>query len=215
MDMRPFHAVLQLILLAVFFNVPTAAFSQNLRDQARQQAVQNPGVPIYQPAPPDGHYPKLVEELAREADLVVHATLSHPHSYLSPGEDRILTDYAIQKPNVIAGRLPQVSARVPGQRVPLILTVWGGVVTLEGVPVRGKDQNRESIRDGGEYLLFLRQSRQPEPGRYEIYYGGAFEILAGEKVKPLLKRANDVFKDTVDAHLTPLLARVRAATNIP
>lgn len=209
--MRFFDAIVQVLLLLVLISVPRSAFSQNLRDLARQQAVQNPGVPLDQPAPPGDYQPKSVEELAREADLVMHATLSRPHSYLSSSEDRILTDYSIQKPIVVAGRLPDVSARIPGQVQPLVLTVWGGTVTIEGIPVRGTDYNREPITDGGEYLLFLRKSRVPEPGRYEIYYGGAFEISQGERVKPLLKQAKDVFKDTVDERLTQLLARVRKA----
>jgi hypothetical protein len=198
-----------LLILVAISAVPGIAAPQNLRDLAREQAIRNPGVPISQPAPPGNYSPKDIEELAREADVVVLATLTRINSRLSSAEDRVLTDYSITGPNFIAGRLPSLSAKAPGVISPLILTVLGGEVIVEGVPIRGFDQHREEIKDGGQYLLFLKNSRQ-EAGRYVVYYGGIFEV-SQDKLKPLLKEAERVFKGTAEARVDGLISRIRAA----
>jgi hypothetical protein len=197
-------------MLVAISGLSGIAAAQNLRELAREQAIRNPGVPLVRPAPPGDYWPKAVEELAREADIVLQAKLTRINSYLSSTEDRVLTDYSILGPDVIAGRLRLPPMQIPGKTVPLIVSVYGGEVVVEGVPIRVTDQNFEAIKDGRQYLLFLKQSRRAEPGRYEIYYGGIFEI-SQEEVKPLLKRADDVFKGTVDARVNDLVARIRAA----
>jgi hypothetical protein len=52
--------------------------------------------------------------------------------------------------------------------------------------------------------------RRPEAGRYEIYYGGIFEIMQ-DNVRPLLIQADYVFKGTIDARLQDLVLRIRTA----
>jgi hypothetical protein len=211
--MFSFKVLSHLLILVSISGFSGIASGQNLRELAREQAIRNPGVPLEQPAPPRDYRPKAIEELAREADIVLQGKVTRIKSYLAPSEDRVLTDYSIVGPSVIAGRLPLMSTGVPGKIAPVILTVYGGEVIVEGVSIRGTDHSREAIKDGGQYLLFLRRSRLPEPGHYEIYHGGVFEI-SQEAVKPLLKRADDVFKGTLDARLNDLIARIRAAVQV-
>ena len=102
-------------------------------------------------------------------------------TYLSANEETVLTDYSVLAPEVIAGHLPLASTRVPGKTAPLILTCAGGEIVLDGVRVNIHDgHNYDRINDGSDYLLFLRPSRRQEAGRYEVYYGGIFEISQGE-----------------------------------
>jgi hypothetical protein len=190
-----------------------AAAQQNLRALAREQASRDPSVPIVIPSPPGELWPKTIEEIATESDLIVHAKLSRINSYLDPKEDRVHTDYRILEPNVIAGRPPSFSTSVPGPRVPLILTVWGGDVIVEGVTIRGIETNRTAITNDGYYLLFLKPSRRPEPVLYEVHYGAIFEI-AQDAVTPLLKQANDVFRGTVDAGLKDFISRIQTAVKV-
>lgn len=176
-----------LVIVVGVFDSSQVMAAQNLRELARVYARERPGVPIDQPAPPGDYWPKTIRELAKEADLALRARLSRVHSYLAPSEDRILTDYSIEAPRFITGHLPDTATRTPGTVVPMILTVLGGEVMLEGVVVRSSNYNRESIEEGVEYLLFLRTSRLPGVGRYEIYYAGIFEIVH-DKVKQSAQR---------------------------
>ncbi|MEO5895595.1 MAG: hypothetical protein ABIS06_07830 [Vicinamibacterales bacterium] len=198
------------IMFVAIFGASSVAAPQNLREAARAQAIRNPGVSLEQPAPPSDYEPKAIEELAKESVVVLQARLWKASSYLSQREDRILTDYQIAQPKVIAGRLGVASPSLPGPVQPLILTEWGGEVLIEGVPVRGTDHSREPIRDGGEYLLFLRESRPPKPGHYEIFYGAIFEVVQDE-VKPLLKEADRVFKGPLEARLKELVLRIQSS----
>lgn len=197
-----------LLLLVVFCGGgATLMAGQNLRELARELGPRNPGQPLYWPAPPGEYSPKGIEKVAAEADVVLRAKLSRSRSYLGPNEDRILTDYSILDGRVIAGRLPLLATRTPGTSIPLILTVYGGDVIVDGVLIRGTDGNFEAIKDGGEYLLFLKQSRSSEVGRYEVLDGAVFEILQ-ENVRPLLKQADILFKGTVPARLNELLSKI-------
>jgi hypothetical protein len=211
--MAVFKVLTPTLMLVAILSCSGLAAAQNLRELAREQAIRNPGVPLEQPAAPGDYSPKTIEELSEEADVVLQAKLSRINSYLSSTEDRVLTDYSMAGGKVIAGRLPLPLTRVPGTAPPLILTVYGGEVTIEGVAIRGTDNSREPIRQGTEYLLFLMRSRRPELGRYEIYHAGIFEIVQDE-VKPLLKRAGDVFKGTSDTRLKDLISRIQAAVRV-
>ena len=184
--------------------------AQNLREMAREQSIRNPGVPLLIPQAPSDYLPKAIEELAIESEVVLQGRLSRVESYLAANGNQVLTDFSILAPHVIAGRLHSLSVRRPGPAVPLILTVWGGEVVVDGVPLRAVRSDSEPIKDGAQYRLFLRQARQSGPGRYEIYYGGAFEIVHGE-AKPLLKNADTIFKGTNDARLTEMTSRIQRA----
>jgi hypothetical protein len=175
-------ALTQWLMLVAVLNCSGIAAGQNLRELAREHAIRNPGVPLQQPAPPAEYWPKTIEDLSREAEVVLQAKLSRINSYLSSSEDRVLTDYSIVGAKVIAGRLRLSSTRVPGTTAPLILTVYGGEVTIEGVTIHGTDNNRDAIREGAEDLLFSRQSRRPESGATR------FTIRAGIPAVPATPR---------------------------
>ena len=66
------------------------------------------------------------------------------------------------------------------------------------------------IVEGHEYLLFLRPSRLKGAGRYEIYYGGVFEV-AGSGLKPLLKKGDEVFEESKNLTLSEVVDRVQSA----
>ncbi len=205
-------AIIYCVVIGAVLGVANPALGQNLRELARAQAIRDPGTPVQVPSPP-GHYEaKTLEQLANEAVAVAQATLSRISSYLDPAGDRVLTDYLITAPTVITGRLPDSVQRVPGPGTSSILTVYGGEVVLDGVTVRCVDTNRAAINDGGQYLLFLRPSRRPGPGRYEIYYGGIFEV-SGDQVNGLLRNADDVFSDFLQERPKPkdLVARIQKA----
>ncbi len=197
-----------ILLLAGSVDTAALAGAQRLRQWAREQNVRNPGERVEFPAPPWDYTPTTIEALTADSALVVVARLSRIKSYPSRDEDFILTDYALLEPRILAGRAPIAAARAPGAAPPLTLTVWGGEVVVEGVPIRGTDNNREAIVDGGEYLLFLRAPRSVDSG-YEIYNGAIFFVSEG-RAKPLLKNAADIFGMT-HAPLPDLMARVQRA----
>jgi len=116
---------------------------------------------------------------------------------------------------VIAGELPAPTQRVPRPGTSPILTVYGGEVVLEGVTVRCTDNNRDAIKDGAQYLIFLRPSRAPSTAgasRYEVYHGVIFEV-SGDQVRGLLNNADHVFADLLKHRPTPkdLVARIQKA----
>lgn len=180
---------------------------------AQEQAKRDPAVPILIPASPAELWPTTIEEVASQADVVLQARLSRIHSYLDAKGISVYTDYRILDPKVIAGRLPSLTTPVPGPGVPLILTVWGGEVIVEGVTIRGVETNGETIEDGGSYLLFLKPTRARQQGLYEVHYGAIFDIADGT-VTPLLKQASDVFKSTIDGSLKDFVSRIQAAAKV-
>jgi len=187
--------------------------SQNFPELARRLGPPPDGKPIPVPSSPGEYWRTTIEDVAREAVVVLRATLSRKYSYLAPSEDRILTDYTMVNPQVIAGVLPVTTTETTGAPPPLTLTVWGGEAIVEGVPMRSVNVDIEPINDGGEYLLFLRPDRTPGPGRYEIYYGAIFEV-SQELVRPLLRNARDIFSGTADTRLTELVARIGKARQV-
>ena len=199
-----------LLTVGLLLLPPSTAGAQNLREIARHQAAKDPSVPLEIPAPP-GHYEvKTMEEMGREARIVLEGRLSHPTSYLGRSEDRVLTDYTVVEARVILGQLSTPQSERPGPGKPIVLTVWGGQIDLEGVTVRGTDSDLNRITVGGRYLLFLRDSRANKPGHYEPYNGGIFEISGG-RLKALLKNGNEVFPDAEHESLSDVIARVHKA----
>ena len=185
-----------------------SAEAQNIRALARAHATDSPGVPLQLTGSPGDYSPKSVDELAEASDLILLGRLSRIQSYLGPNEDRILTDYRLQAQQVVAGNLPRITSKIPGNVPPLILTVYGGELTIEGVLVRATDPNRADIDEGKLYLLFLTHSRRGDPGYYESCYGGIFEV-SQNRLKPILKHGETIFKDTAGSSLEDVLARIK------
>ncbi len=204
--------LLCLLVVGMTLGVSSPAIGQVLLELARAQAIRNPGLPVEIPSGPGEHEPKTVDQLTKEAVAVVQATLSRGASYVGGSSgDRVLTDYLLTAPTLIAGRLPVAVLPSPGTSP--ILTVYGGEVVLEGVTVRCTDINRAAIKDGAQYLVFLRPSRAPGAAgthSYEIYYDGIFEV-SRDQLKPLLKNADYVFPEFLHQRREDLVARIQKA----
>jgi hypothetical protein len=201
------------LLMFVVADISGGATSQKLRELAREHAHKNSKTPLQVPAPPRDYWPKPIEEIAREAEVVLQAKLSPMKSYISASADYIATDYSIRDAQVVVGRLPIVASRTPGAVVPLILTDWGGETMVDGVLIRAIETSREAIKSDTEYLLFLRPARPQHEGQYEIYYGAIFEVTE-DKVRPLLHQADAVFKGTVNGSREDLIRRIETAVRV-
>ena len=180
-------------------------------DVQRRILQKYPGMPMIQVSPLGDYLPKTIEELTREADVVIDARLMRLKSYVGADGRNVLSDFAIRDHLLLAAQSSEAAAAVQGNvTAPLIVTVDGGEVIIDGVHVRSHDANRRSITDGGEYLVFLKKARQPGAGRYELYYGAVFSIEEG-KLKPLLRDGNRVFNDAYEAALPEVVSKVEAA----
>jgi hypothetical protein len=203
-----------LACLAAVLGAHSAVGAQlNLRELARERALREPGSWIGAPPSSPGHFdPRTIEDLTRDSDVVVRATLRRPYTYLAgENESLLFTDYAIEDATVLAGALESYATRTPGDSTPpLLLTVWGGDLTIDGIRIHGPDSNFLTPQDGGVHLLFLRVSRAKQPGKYEVWHAGIFE-LSGEQLKPLLRRDDGlrVFGWAAEMRVSDALARIR------
>src|SRR5262249_44874247 len=121
--------------------------------------------------------PSTLEELTVGADVVMEATVSKVKSYLTADEENILTDYQLLPVRVLAGSAPS-GPQTPGTPSPLIVTFYGGDLTIEGYTVTVVDHSVRRPEAGRRYLLFLQQFGAP--GHYQLYRGGAFEVINQE-----------------------------------
>jgi hypothetical protein len=201
--------IVAVAMLIITSGAAEVAAVQRLREMARHHAITRPGTPMPIPAPPADYFPTTIEQVAREAQVILRARLSKTRSYLDSAGDRILTDYRILEPAIVAGHLSSTPSARPGTGPHPTLTVWGGEAVVEGVLVRASDGNREPIEEGKEYLLFLKGSEPLDAARYVVYYGGIFEI-SETTARPLLRSAETIFKGATDGTLTDLLTRIRA-----
>jgi hypothetical protein len=200
---RALALVFVLLTLPLLARPSIGQASPTLRDRARESG----GKPlelrgISMPSGP----PKSIEALTVEADVVLLARLSRRNSYLSPNEYHLYTDFVINEPRVISGNLVLPSA-APRAATPLVITLLGGEIVIEGVPVRYLNDNFSAMVDG-EYLLFLK--RDQDVGRFQIYERGIFR-LDGQLVKPLAREADDMFPDLRGASVPALISRVENA----
>jgi hypothetical protein len=135
-----------------------------------------------------------MQDLVSGATVILDATLTRSRSYLTANQEDILTDYEIVPNGVLAGSLAGVRT-VPGPSAPLILTMYGGDLEIEGARVSVVDYSSALPHNGGRYLLFL----QPfgNEGHFQLYRFGAFEI-DGSQLKSLLgQEAQRVFSDVM------------------
>lgn len=160
--------------------------------------------------------PLPVEDPTEQAELVVVGRLSAPRSSLSGDQTYIRTEYEVTSHRVIAGTIDSRRAE-PGLVPPVILAVYGGRVTVDGVEVRSVDHNMNDanhsgyfLRPGGEYLLFLKRAPSGAPGRYQLVMGGAFEIDE-HRARPVLKGYDEAFRDFHTTPVEQILSRVENA----
>jgi hypothetical protein len=181
---------------------------EDLRARVKAHAQKFPGEPLSM-VRVDETPAKTVAELTREAEVVFHARLFKLKTYVWKNGETILTDYAIREQQLLAARSDRAIIRATDASKPLILTVWGGEVTVDGVKVRATDIDSEPVVNGEEYVLFLMLSRA-YADQYEPYNSGIFAVRDG-KVRPTHKRSQYLFKDAVGAPLATLLATISEA----
>jgi hypothetical protein len=177
--------------------------SPTLRDRARESGGEP--VELRMISAPSGG-PKSIEALTAEADVVLLARLSRGKSYLSPAEYDLYTDFIITEPRVLAGSLVSLSA-APTAATPPVVTLRGGEIVIEGVPVRVINDNFNALVNG-RYLLFL--NRGEDVAKFSIHGRGIFAIEE-QLVKPLARGGVDMFPGLKGASVDTLVSRVERA----
>lgn len=195
---------LLIVMLGVALH-PSWATAQTISDRIRD-AKQRPGTPVVVGTLGEPWVLSL-EELIRASDLIVVAKVSWLRSYINQADTAVITDSAILPIRVLAGTV-RTGAAVPGQTTPLVVSDYGGEAVRDGVTVRAENHNREHLRDGGTYLLFLKKFGK-EPGVYSIYNDAAFE-LSGDTLRPLARQASELFKDFVGRPYSEITPRIAA-----
>jgi hypothetical protein len=133
--------------------------------------------------------------------------LAKPRSYLTPDDQQILTDYALADVQVVAGAFPVFSSPIPSKPTPIVLVVFGGEVMVNGTRVIAENANMaEQLKEGGEYLLFLKKLGT-EPGRYRPYRYGMFRIERGHATA-VIKQAKEIFPGASEAPLADLVSKI-------
>jgi hypothetical protein len=152
-----------------------------------------------------------LEQLARESQLVLVATLQWKRSYLTPDERHIETDFRIVPNQIISGQFPASVTATPTQTYESILTVSGGDVMLEGRTVTEPDSRREMPVNNHRYLLFL-VPFGPQPARYQIQNVGIFELKDNGTLRSLLKGDHrNGYEDITDLPTNEILTQIRQA----
>ena len=203
--MRGFAAVA--LLVAV---VGSALSAQTLRDRVREFGREHPNAVYRFPrAPVDFGGPQTIEGIARSADVVVQCQLIKGDTRLV-ADEVVVTDYAIVEPLLLAGRLPAQQTSQPGApTTPMTLSVWGGKMLVDGVPVEAA--GGYAPKEGNTYVLFLRPARRSTlPNNYVLNAEGIFET-DGDRVIPLFRDAINVFGGTIDQDMNAFTARIRNA----
>ncbi len=96
------------------------------------------------------------DALAREADTIVYGTVTALRTYLSDDQREVLTDYEVTPIQVVAQRVVKPSP-TPGPQ-PIVITQWGGQLTIDGVQVTAEDHNLPMLPAGVPLVLFLTSS---------------------------------------------------------
>lgn len=191
------------ITLGVVVTLSGSAAAQTLRDRARNSG----GKPVASGVLND-IFPKSIEQLTGESDVIVIAMLQRGKTSLTADEKYLYTPYDMSIVRVIAGSLPSLSGAL-GKMNPFTLIHGGGEIVLEGVPVRSVDYNLPDGLENGQYLLFLKQFRK-ERGQYQIYNGGVFAIDS-DQLRPMASGSATLFPGMKDTPVNQLVSRVQNA----
>lgn len=132
--------------------------------------------------------PTPIAALASSSDLVVVGRLLRRQSYLSPNKTQIFTDYEFVPGEVLLARQKD-QRTAPGPAAPLILTVFGGQITLNGVQVTMVDEKMKPVRSGAEFLVFAKRAATTG-NRFEPTNGsaGIYEVGDNRRLEPLFRR---------------------------
>lgn len=193
--------------LIVAFVILTAgvASGQTIPELARA----NPDTPVVRQMHQDVR-PVSIETLLRDSPVVLIARVHFTRSYLTPDEHYILSDFVVRPEEVLAGVLP-VTQSAPGKSKDLILTMYGGEITVEGKKVSAAMLNTKPVNSGQRFLLFL-QPYGAEEGRYKAAYGAIFEIQ-NDRMKSLLATSTgtDPFEELTRRSLSDAMRDIARA----
>lgn len=152
--------------------------------------------------------PKSLDELAREADLVVQGVVNPTTTHLSPKGTEIYTDYIVTLKRVLfsASGMPQHRA-TPGF-VSVQFTQYGGTMVFDGVRVDCFDEHLPLLEAGFEAVLFLK--RHAGADVYDLVGEiGAFGVRDG-RLEGLVKPAS-VFKSMEGTSVSELATQIAAS----
>jgi hypothetical protein len=122
-------------------------------------------------------FPPLLPDLAENADLVVHATVTPLRTYMSSDQAELYTDYAVKPIRAFKQRIV-MPTNTPGGPPPIVLKKWGGETTINGVSVTFQDLDMRDFKPGEELVLLL--SYDKSDGKYTLTKdAGAFSVRNG------------------------------------
>ena len=139
------------------------------------------------------------ESIASRADVVLEGTVTTHHSYTTPDERDMFTDYELSVAQVMFLRKPQSSDR-PSLPKPFIFKTHGGTVVFDGIPMTITDTHngrQVTLKEGDHVVMFGHYDAADGKwlfSPWDVFY------VSGDVVK------NDL--PTLDGHdegLTPLM----------
>jgi hypothetical protein len=151
--------------------------------------------------------PVSLSELSQKADVVVDAEVQAIKTYLSPDQCYLLTDYAVVPRASIAGTVPQRTQPGPP---PVVVTLVGGVTTIDGVQVVVRDEQLPLIPSGSRVILFLQWSNTDKE-KFELVgvVSGAFAVSADDQIKPLVQGAGPGYASSIPSDRAKFIDDVR------
>ncbi len=101
------------------------------------------------------------------------------------------------------------TAKTPGPAPPLIVTIYGGELVVDGTQVNFEDKSLTKWNQDDNLLMFLKRLKG-ETNKFEPYGGsaGLFHVEKGQRVKSLLSHA-EKDKELGQLTLDQVLQRVR------
>jgi len=117
--------------------------------------------------------------LLRDTDVIAMGMIGTSSSRETRDHLDVVTDYEILQP-IYLGRRP--TARIPGPSSALVVTLPGGMITIDGLTFTSEHRDLQTPQPGTWCLLLLKES--PEGYRLALQYFGAFAIENG-LVSPL------------------------------
>jgi hypothetical protein len=205
---RAFVALFGLVTIVHPGHAQTGESAETLLDLARRVAPN----PIRKGANRE-LVPDSYENMLARTDIVVIGSAKRLRTYLSENQRELYTDYEISPVRILFQAFSPSSAR-PGVIEPIVLTVWGGHTTIEGVEVVIEDADAPVLE--GQSSLLLHLSRESN-GKYKLANDvtGASSVVNG-RVGLLGKPGayDDAFRSLQGQQLVAvedLIAKLRSA----
>ena len=196
-------------VLAVACTIPITLFAQ--QGTIPERVADSQGEPVVILVARDLE-PMPLADLARGADLIVYGKLVRQRSYLSEAKTDVYTDYVLKPERLIVDRGRPSTVKSPGPTPPLIVTVYGGKLVVDGTQVTFEDKSLINWNEDANLLIFLKRLKG-ETNKFELYGGsaGLFQVEAGQRVKSLL-RHGEKDKELGQLTLDQVLERAREHT---